>query len=838
MKALFSFLSCLIMLALFTRCADDELDGPSDGLPDKGLVVRLSTGGGLETKTPLNSTGAYHHVQEVWAVLYKLNASATDPTNNENYDFVTAENLDWNPLDDAFDAAEKRPIAPDRNDYTNDDAYNAAVAKYEAEYAKYLEAIQAAGGSYGNGNIQQKDFELEVDKDGMILPPATYRVLCIGLDDVSKTLYGLKEGDNLNTTIFATDKTLADAVATITDIKQAFEGELFAGWAEFQFEPDNLNIVEVEMKRRMAGVLCYVTDIPKVITADGEKLVKRIRLALYTGDNVSEDGSSKKGLNNQIHLCRLEGEERSQDFGTLTNDASWSAPDKDGYTTLAYYALPEQSSNNTDTYQFNWEAKDVSLKNNSLLMGAYVIPIKKGTEPTLVVQLIGGDNVSYAESDSPQEVENEQAENGELLATFNATRSGAEGGDASYDILPNYIYHIGNKPEPDGTDKDEPVSLLGQKITVTPMEWDKSYKIPVEYPSVSIESTLQLVEVSLGDGETEVSYDENGVPIGTIKYLTEGYEFDCIGIDDDNNEAYRDEYYMGAPYNKRLFLKVTKNVLGTGWKLLIDGNDVNDQYKRMLYFSSEQNDVFTYETSYPKEEDEYGDGSKDVYIPLLLTSYAENDETKTDRSVKITLTRSNNTTDVLTVTQKNALIITEGNIKRGFSHVDWDDGNDGVAFGFSSSSVYSVTGESYPWNNGQNILNNAKDHDDFKSSAIYYCARKFVTVSNEQKQWTKDWFLPARTELYYFMENFPDAVVMWDHYWTSSPYGQKRAHYNYIDGTGEPRYKLPSSGIWVDSPPDSEEGNRAKTKKMRAACTLPSESAYSGEEDRHNVETS
>ena len=134
MKALFSFLSCLIMLALFTRCADDELDGPSDGLPDKGLVVRLSTGGGLETKTSLNSTGAYHHVQEVWAVLYKLKAS-TDPTNNENYEFITAEKLDWNPYG-AKDNAVNRPniedfyATPGDPESLKEDEYNAALEAY------------------------------------------------------------------------------------------------------------------------------------------------------------------------------------------------------------------------------------------------------------------------------------------------------------------------------------------------------------------------------------------------------------------------------------------------------------------------------------------------------------------------------------------------------------------------------------------------------------------------------------------------------------------------------------------------------------------------------------
>lgn len=384
MKPLFSFLSYLMLLALLASCSDDELDGSSDGLPEKGLVVRLSTGGGLETKTQLTSTGAYHHVQEVWAVLYKWNGdepAADAPNDYEDYEFISAQRLEWNP---------SQP-APDRTGFPSDEAYEDAYERYVLE----------TGGAYGNGSIQQKDFELSVDADGATLPPATYRVLCLGLDDTSREVYNLKTNDNqLNEDIFAQDKTLADVYATLlssneirsdgkdpdeggdddpVDIdsdsgfmvwnKDYFSGELFAGWAEFRFEPDNLNVVEVEMKRRVAGILCYVTDIPKLITADGEQPVKGIRLALYTGGNTNANGSAP---NDRIHLCRLEDpQERLSDFGELTEAAPWSAED-DGYTTLAYYALPNQGTTD-DIYQFNYESVDLSggvkLKDNSILMG-------------------------------------------------------------------------------------------------------------------------------------------------------------------------------------------------------------------------------------------------------------------------------------------------------------------------------------------------------------------------------------------------------------------------------------------------------------------------------------
>lgn len=832
MKALFSFLSCLIMLALFTRCADDELDGPSDGLPEKGLVVRLSTGGGLETKTTLNSTGAYHHVKEVWAVLYKLKASATDPTDNENYEFITAEKLDWYPYG-AKDYAVNRPniedfyATPGDPESLKEDEYNAALEAY----LKNME--ETYGGAYGNGNLQQKDFELHSDENGTLLDAGTYRVLCIGLDEESKTLYGLKKENNLSN-IFADGNTLADAVATITNIENAFEGELFAGWAEFQFEPDNLNIVEVEMKRRVAGVLCYVTDIPKVITTDNNKEVKGIRLALYTGENVSEDGSAK-GLNNQIHLCRLEGEERTNDFGTLTDDASWSAPDEDGYTTLAYYALPNQKGDNADTYQFDWEgtmkqlleSEGISLKNNSLLMGAYVIPIKKGAEPTLVVQLIGGDNVGYAEGDSPQEVEIGQAENGELLATFNATRSGVEGGDVtSYDILPNYIYHIGNKPEPDGTDKDEPVSLLGQKITVTPQPWEDQDVINVEYPSVPIKLGIDY------------------------PYEQESYIFDCISHEFE--------------------IRVKASVLHDRWRLTVEDDPRskdNPDYENGIYIRTRETneyDKYEYDTSYESDDKEKVNGAD---VTILLTDFVSDETEKcwSDpandyREMTIRLENLDNTSAedvVVKVRQYNAFIRTVDGENRGFTRFDmgtyrYSDGSigtlaepvitnfetnygDGLSTGWGfwqtvTGNIFTggiVAQDDYDGKVNYNAVN--KNRGGFAGSAFqksYLPLYEVENVSGEKKERSEFWYLPASYEIEAFLKYAKDHSFLnakaysSSHknyrYWTSQGQVMKTWAY-YIDGN-EVKYDSFGRGYNEDL---SEKPNRDNQFFVRQCCHVP-----------------
>ena len=813
MKALFSFLSCLIMLALFTRCADDELDGPSDGLPDKGLVVRLSTGGGLETKTPLNSTGAYHHVKEVWAVLYKWNekTSTTDPTNNENYEFITAEKLPWDPYGAKDYAVVNRPnieefyATPGDPESLKEDEYNAALEAY----LKNME--ETYGGSYGNGNIQQKDFELHSDENGTLLDAGIYRVLCIGLDDVSKTLYGLRIDENNLSDIFADGKTLADAVATITDIKQAFEGELFAGWAEFQFEPDNLNIVEVEMKRRVAGVLCYVTDIPRVITGiDGDQLVKGIRLVLNTQ------------ANNQVHLCRPvqpyeenNGNKTYTDFGDFVGDGGYQFADP---TVLATYDLSAYVTTDDPTQMdkgetFNEEIPvltgDVETKPGSLLMGAYLLPVKAPTSgATLSVQLLGWD-------DDKTDVDLTDPTATKILATFNATRSGVEGGDVtSYDILPNYIYHIGNKPEPDGTDKDEPVSLLGQKITVTPEPWKGQDVINVEYPSVPIANSIELV-------------DQNGK-----KYLDSHY-FDCIGIDDQDYMFTNDDGELVYSYSKndqRIRLKVNPSLMKNKWKIIIYGVDADENLflnPDMLYIKDDVKDIYATDYTCTWEERQ-----QTTYLDLLMTSYAVEGGPDT-RKVMIRIesyadetSEDPNFVDDIYVTQYNAIIVDANGGKRGFCHYDYGEEFGSAieqhwGYNFMMSTVIS---QNLNWE-GDTNYKTAKDRagtdpdrDRYKSfyggSAIYNCGRPFIAVSNGKKQTVdKIWYLPARYELQEFLDVYKDKKE--HNYWSSTAYSTEKTYYN----------KVKSDGSLLDSDHIDGGAHRVLDRSsgwayMRQACVI------------------
>lgn len=774
MKHLLTILSGLLVALLFARCADDDnLSGGIDGLPERGIVIRLSTGE-LDTRTQLTSTGDYHHVEEVWAVLYKLDEGTNaDDLNNyklkgtptklgsmEDGNFVA-----WNP----YDAKGKRPVHPGEN-ATDDE-----MKQYEEDLEKFNNTY---GGEYGNGKVQGREFVLP---ESGAMQAGTYRVLCIGFDAASKKCYGLQNGNSLTL-----PTTLAEAYAKLSN--KEFGGELFAGWTEFEFEPDNINIAEVELKRRVAGVLCYVNDIPTTITnGTATYTINTIRLCLNTK------------ANDAIHLCRLD--DRTKDFGTSNGIFT------EEKTILAEYKIPEEiikdhqgevQGQGKEIFEgdLGQTFEDVQIKEGSVLLGAYLIPIKHVEgKATLSVELLAAD--------------------GTVAKTFNAVRSDDPDGQltdesgatidsqntTSYDILPNYIYHIGNKDD----DIDEPMSLLGQKITVVPKEWEGGETIPVEFPSVPIYNTMRLV------------YPTNPGDIENTDWVGYGddYVFDCIGVD---NIYKPDGYYWDDNYDKLLFLEVDVSVLKEGWSLHIGAPEEDGQMLRFFDDNEYKTDVSR-------------DGQQKEYIPLLMTSYAENDPNKKRRSVTIILTSDGAGKPVnLTVKQDNALIVSMkyGNDDygvRGFSRRDWHDGET-LPWGYSSSSyipslIYDYANYQECWCEGNKLYSEAKDKNydnKFSGSAIYKCAKGFLTLdANGQRDISGHWYLPARRELHSFLKAYPEEAGS-TKYWTSTAYVSGKTYCNYVEDIdrGELYDDEIGSTDNIYKPIDRDKSDYT----MRAACMI------------------
>ena len=761
MKPLIRILSLWLAALCFGACTDDDLiDGTPTPEPETGIVIRLSAGDLEQTRTELTSQANLHHVEKVYALLYKGHGDTAT--------FYACDELEWNPKESADETG-----------------------------------------------VQEQRKEFLLPQSGALAKGA-YTVLCVGLDDESGETYNLPEAIK--------NKTLSEAKATLAEGKtkdDIAKSELFAGWNQFHFAPDSLNIVEVEMKRRVAGVICYLTDIPYTITEGSDVYrITKVQLRLFTNQNSS------------IKLCRDE---------VITNvDGKASYPDDFGESPLSdsqiidEYILEDKSYSHTSDYtlyQFDLSTNERKLAPNSILMGNYMIPIKFDSQKanqtdnklidqvTLQVVLLG------KKVDSK---ENEPADTApeEIVRSFPAINDDIDleevtesDGSVSYEptknypIRPNIIYHIGNKPsdEEEGT----PESLAGTKVNIVAEEWTDQ-EIHVEFPSVPVVAYIELVREYLdanGNKKVEI-YDENS-----------DYTFDCIGIDDEDPEGY---YKTG----ERLYARVHPSVLTKNWTLAIteglESTSSNSKTLETLFVSKGNGN---YEGSYS------GTGQEVEDIRLLLTSYAEDDGQK-ERYATLTLTMNGDGGNQLKpvsmkIKQYNAIIVKvydkNNNLvgTRGFCHEDWLGGV--TEWGYSGIFSTNIIDFYLNWYSGGTYLdearNNTKYYNDyFVYSAIYKAARKFLSVTGNTKDTnSEDWYLPARYELRDFLDHEKNNTELLDkRYWASNAYGSARAYSNYIykNNKGEIElYDNTTNEVDVGNPVGLL-AERTEKYYMRQACVV------------------
>ena len=673
-----------MLIAALSSCTDDEIIDVPEPQPQTGIVIRLSAGDLEQTRTDLTSQANLQHVEKVYALLYRGHYKEGQTVEDTTKLIACDELTDWNPEDE------------------------------------------------GNGGPHGKEYKLPETEN---LIQGNYTVLCIGLDDNDEApneVGGSGETYNLPEAISTIGSKLSEAKATLAQDKRKEDiakSELFAGWNQFHFAPDSLNIVDVEMKRRVAGVICYLTDVPYELTISGENggtyRVTKVQVCLY------------KDQNSEISLLRkeIEGKGYPDDFGSkeLANSNVLMEFPLEGY------------SKQDDKNLYEITSTKPGMAPNSLLGGVYMIPIDKDEqENTIEVKLLG--KVITLSGEKPVE-EAEEIE----IANFPAINDdidfeATEGSTKNYPIRPNLIYHIGDKPsdEKEGT----PESLAGTEVKIGVKCWENE-TVDVEFPSVPITLKMQLVNSELAP-YTMQDPDDLSKPY---------YIFDCIGSTDN-------------------FLKVERSVLYNYWMVTVQdvsGGNFSEQDK-MIYFGQKYNST----TPYPYKDTFYGSGID--YIPIAMTDYAKYDG-ETSRKIQIRLIAMNGpgedaaevtgTEVTMTVEQYNAIIVNN-------CAYSWFDV--GVQRNRENGTIVKEVDQYVPWNyylnswyvdyiygnrpsdtDGQyNSLSARKQATDkegeYKKQYTGSALEKGYAISvrgsgdfAELKKEEGSWFLPAKDQLKSFM---------------------------------------------------------------------------------------
>ena len=225
-----------------------------------------------------------------------------------------------------------------------------------------------------------------------------YILLGVGKDNQFDYTYNIDEG-----------QTLGQTYAKLQEGKDQTgiaACEFFTGTVSFTYQKE-VQIDDLLMKRRVAGVMLYVTDIPTTI---GDQKTARIELCL--GENQKSSVLLKRDL----------------------EDKDWREPagqsELNDSQVLATINLPEAGETD-EIYQK--EDGTPAIFNG----GLYILPLNRATEgedaatPTFLIKIYGEDNNT-------------------ALKTFVVLNQSEEDRE-TFDIRSNYLYSIGTK--------DKPVSL-------------------------------------------------------------------------------------------------------------------------------------------------------------------------------------------------------------------------------------------------------------------------------------------------------------------------------------------------------------------------------------------
>lgn len=253
-----------------------------------------------------------------------------------------------------------------------------------------------------------------------------YILLGVGKDDQFNSTYNIDAQGKKLGEVYATLKAEADK----DDIAAC---EFFTGTVSFTYTKE-VQIDDLLMKRRVAGVMLYVTEIPQQLTeSGGDYRVTKVQLCL--GPNMNQ---------NKTVLLKREFDAEN-----------WTEPAQealDNSNVLAEIDLSGLEYNpGEDFYMENGEAA-------KCYAGLYMLPLNATEgQPTFLIKLRG-------------EKDNQDGTFGEEVALSKAfvVENHSEG-STSFPVRSNYIYCIGEKNKEEGI--DEPVSLSGTAIYLQVKDW-------------------------------------------------------------------------------------------------------------------------------------------------------------------------------------------------------------------------------------------------------------------------------------------------------------------------------------------------------------------------------
>lgn len=761
MKKLSCYIGLLMATLWLAACKSDTPLEPETTVGDGEQVLEITVDGDFyassrstaaSARYKLVSSQAIQHIEHLYAYIFK--------GSDESATCVYVTEIPWE----------------------QNSQQGSASLTYRLKEANLLQ--------YGKSDMQVLVVAVDNNTDTYNFP---YGEVANHADDTNN-----QEGNNaiIGKSLNAVKLKLAEAAAetTTSDADKAFKmanTEVFSGRTSFKADDQ---IIKVSLQRCVAGVLCYLTDIPYYVgtgTDDNNK-ISSIELQLgnslklnteyasfYDGANFGSEPLS----NNVIASVNIS----EYIYGKGTTNGTLDVQESD-------QSLPDK--NTQRLYVPAMDNGVVKTKENTILFGAYLLPIKNTATNDNTTNATF-DNTTNATLKLVLKANNEVQQTAFIVKNTVTSVPGKPDASGSpttitepayaYSLKANRLYSIGSKPFATDTDADQPASLKGKEVELKVMGWvdgNEGGTNHVNFPVYSLKSTISA------DWDTQY----------------ENYIFNCM--------SETRTVYINLSEEDAKDSKFRISILDE------DGSSLSDWANfRFVEFNNEGNSSVITGWSNSATIPEGLKGKPRIALEIRLNDYvAKNviiEDVNLTQDEKINALKedyrtaylhllSQGTKSVANVSIRQFNAITAGD--RGFSRLDLGDqmGDNGVAknieiyyqYKFNAIDWVRIFGHEDSNDDGEKDSNDAFNNhnssldDEYYGSALFYCRKEaYEWDGSSNKMQVRYWFLPAREELARFFDavsklsNEGDLVecinIRYDKWYLSSSTYKGRVQYVY-----------------------------------------------------------
>lgn len=671
----------LLMVCLLAACKSDEPLSNDSPAAAEGPALEISVDGGFTIQGraaqvgsassgyKLVSSEAVQHIEEMYAYLFK--------GADEKATCVFVKKLPWQ--------ASNQP---------------GASLTYRLKEANLAQ--------YNNADMQVLVVGIDNRKDTYTFPAAdaaydSQNMLGKALADVKLALAQQAAGN----------PTGEDAAYRMANT------EVFSGYQSFKAADQT---IPVTLKRCVAGVLCYLTDLPYYVAGeDDTDVIESVELQLGGGYKLNTE------------LAPFYGEKIGYGSNPLQDGKVIASVNLSEYIYgkgVTNGQLDPQSENPTLLYIPEQENGVVVTKPNTLLFGAYLIPVQatvtSDANIDATLKLV-------VKEKAGQDVREYPIKNGQTAADKKY----------AYSLDANYIYSIGSKPVAADTELDRPASLLGGELTFDVSDW--------------------------GDGNNKVEFPDYALSSSFDADWGENYRFDCINTT-RMVDAYLSQEAVEGKKNVRIGTHDNTTGLAADWiefrfKDEATGDSLTDWSTNYTITKNEIQETsrLTIEVriyDYVKENWILGNAEKyptfKEQVKALLEDY---------RSGALQLYYEGETVPAASLPIKQFNAITSHDDGVAYSRVDVGDelldsgyvaglDNTGKAWGFNGEGLIHIYGDGV-YDDDKNGEENSNIVDKRKPSGYGESALKLARNPALDKDLDgRVWFLPA----YYQADGFQNLI--------------------------------------------------------------------------------